>query len=43
LARSLTNSFAGIDPANVLAFVLAQCVGATVGYCVSRWLWTDEA
>jgi glycerol uptake facilitator-like aquaporin len=43
LARSLTDSFAGINPSNVLAFVLAQCLGATVGYFISTWLWNDEA
>ena len=31
LARSLTASFAGIRPGDVLAFVLAQCAGATAG------------
>lgn len=38
LARSLTASFAGIRPGDVLAFVLAQCAGATAGWWVARRL-----
>ena len=36
LARSLTASFSGIRPGDVLAFVLAQCAGAAGGWWVAR-------
>jgi len=42
IARSLTNTFAGIEPSNVAGFILAQCVGAGVGYILSNWLWSDR-
>lgn len=38
LARSLTASFSGIQPSDVLAFVLAQCAGAAGGWWVARRL-----
>jgi glycerol uptake facilitator-like aquaporin len=36
LGRMLSDSFAGIAPASALGFVAAQCVGAAVGFWVSR-------
>jgi len=36
LGRMLSDTFAGIAPASVPAFVLAQCVGAAVGLLISR-------
>lgn len=38
LARSLTGSFAGIAPADVPAFVLAQGIGALAGWTLTAWL-----
>ncbi|SEI40678.1 aquaporin [Frateuria terrea] len=38
LARSLTQSFAGIRPSDVPGFVLAQLVGALCAVPVARWL-----
>jgi glycerol uptake facilitator-like aquaporin len=38
VARSLSNSFAGIAPADVPAFVAAQLVGAAAGALVARYL-----
>jgi len=38
LARSLTNSFAGIAPADVPAFILAQLLGAAAATFLFRWL-----
>jgi glycerol uptake facilitator-like aquaporin len=38
LARSLTSSFSGIRPGDVLAFVLAQCAGGAGGWWVARRL-----
>jgi len=38
LARSLTDTFAGIQPADVPAFVAAQAIGAVLALVVVRWL-----
>lgn len=38
VARSLTNTFAGIAPPDVPLFVLAQLVGAACAALLSRWL-----
>lgn len=38
IARSLTNSFAGIAPADVLGFIAAQLGGAVVAWLTSKWL-----
>lgn len=37
IARSLTDTFAGISPANVLLFIVAQSIGATIAFFVSRF------
>jgi len=39
LARAMSDTFAGIAPSGVLAFVLAQMVGMIAALAVSRWLW----
>jgi glycerol uptake facilitator-like aquaporin len=39
IARSLSDTFAGIAPAGVLAFIVAQLAGAVVAVAVARWLW----
>src|SRR5262249_39018583 len=39
IARSLSDTFAGIAPAGVVAFVLAQCAGMLAALPVSCWLW----
>jgi glycerol uptake facilitator-like aquaporin len=38
LARSLTDTFAGIRPADVPGFLLGQCAGATAATLLFRWL-----
>ena len=38
VARSLTDSFAGIAPRDVLAFIACQCLGATAAVGFVRWL-----
>jgi glycerol uptake facilitator-like aquaporin len=38
IARSLTNTFAGIRPADVPMFVVAQVVGALAAFSLFRWL-----
>ncbi len=39
IARSLSNTFAGIAPAGVVAFITAQLIGMAVAVLVARWLW----
>jgi glycerol uptake facilitator-like aquaporin len=39
IARSLSDTFAGIAPAGVLAFIVAQLVGMLVAVAVAAWLW----
>lgn len=38
LARSLTDTFAGIRPVDVLGFTLAQAFGAAMAFVAARWL-----
>ena len=42
LARALSNSFAGIAPGSVVAFVIAQLLGMLVAVLVARLLWPRE-
>jgi glycerol uptake facilitator-like aquaporin len=42
LARSLSDSFAGIAPSSVPAFILAQIAGAVIGAALCGWLFTKE-
>jgi glycerol uptake facilitator-like aquaporin len=39
IARALSDTFAGIAPAGVAAFIAAQLGGMISGVIVSRWLW----
>jgi glycerol uptake facilitator-like aquaporin len=39
IARALTNTFAGIAPAHVLAFIAAQFAGMFAAVALARWLW----
>jgi glycerol uptake facilitator-like aquaporin len=41
IARSLSDSFAGIAPANVLAFVAAQLSGAVAAWRICAWLFAE--
>jgi glycerol uptake facilitator-like aquaporin len=41
LARSLTQTFAGIRPADTLAFVAAQLAGAVLALAFASWLLRD--
>jgi glycerol uptake facilitator-like aquaporin len=43
VARTLSDTFAGIAPASVLPFVIAQAVGAAAAYGVARLLWPRVA
>jgi glycerol uptake facilitator-like aquaporin len=40
VARSLSDTFAGIAPAGAPAFLAAQIAGAAVAVVLVRWLWT---
>ena len=42
IARSLTNTFAGIAPHDVPFFILAQLVGAAVAAITADWLFADN-
>jgi glycerol uptake facilitator-like aquaporin len=39
IARSLSDTFAGIAPAGVLPFIAAQLLGAALAVTLSGWLW----
>ena len=39
IARSLSDTFAGIAPAGVVAFIIAQLVGMLLAVAVAVWLW----
>lgn len=43
LARSLSDSFAGIAPGSVPAFVMAQLAGAVAASCIFQWLLHENA
>src|SRR6202161_1904729 len=41
IARALSDTFAGISPSHVPAFILAQCLGALAALPVARWLFAN--
>jgi glycerol uptake facilitator-like aquaporin len=43
IARALSDTFAGIRPVDVPAFVVAQLLGALVGLALTRWLFGSDA
>jgi hypothetical protein len=42
IARSLSDTFAGIAPSGVAVFVVAQLAGMLVAVGLSQWLWASE-
>jgi glycerol uptake facilitator-like aquaporin len=42
IARALSDTFAGIAPAGVMAFIIAQLFGAALAMVLARWLWATE-
>lgn len=42
IARSFTDTFSGIDPAHMPAFIIAQCIGAVLAVLVCRFIFVDE-
>jgi glycerol uptake facilitator-like aquaporin len=43
IARGLTNTFTGIAPAHIPAFILAQLLAAIVATLIFQWLYTEES
>jgi hypothetical protein len=44
IARSLSDTFAGIAPAGIAAFMSAQFAGMLCAIALARWLWeADES
>ncbi len=43
IARSLSDTFAGIAPSGVPAFIAAQLAGAGLASLLARWLWREQA
>ena len=41
IARSLSDTFAGIAPAGAPGFILAQLAGMLAGVTLARWLWSS--
>jgi glycerol uptake facilitator-like aquaporin len=39
VARALSDTYAGIAPAGVLAFIVAQIVGGVAAVLLARWQW----
>jgi glycerol uptake facilitator-like aquaporin len=42
-ARSFTDTFSGILPAHMPAFIAAQCLGALIAVGVCAWLFTEDS
>ena len=43
IARSLSDTFAGIAPAGIPAFIGAQLLGAAIAAVLAGWLWKEAA
>lgn len=41
IARSLSDTFAGIAPSGVALFIMSQLVGMTLAVAIARWLWAE--
>lgn len=42
IARSLSDTFAGIAPGGVAAFIVSQLAGMLAAVILSRWLWREQ-
>ena len=42
VARSFTDSFAGIAPQSVALFIGTQCVGALAAWAFAKWMWGSK-
>jgi glycerol uptake facilitator-like aquaporin len=43
IARALSNTYAGIDPSGVPAFILAQIFGALLALALASWMWPVDS
>jgi glycerol uptake facilitator-like aquaporin len=43
VARSLSDTFAGIAPRDIPAFIVAQFIGAGLAVLLARWLWSGAS
>ncbi len=43
IARALSDTFAGIAPSSVAAFILAQLTGTVAAFALRPWLWPADA
>jgi len=43
IARALSNTYAGIDPSGVPAFIVVQILGALGALALASWLWPSDA
>ncbi len=43
VARALSNTFAGIAPSGVIAFIVAQLAGMLVAVAAASWLWRPKS
>jgi glycerol uptake facilitator-like aquaporin len=43
IARALSDTYAGIAPAGVMAFIVAQLFGVLAAVALARWLWRSDA
>lgn len=43
IARSLSDTFAGIAPSGIAGFVVAQLLGAALAVVLAGWLWKQKA
>lgn len=42
IARALSDTYTGIAPAGVFAFIVAQIFGALLAVALGRWLWPEQ-
>jgi glycerol uptake facilitator-like aquaporin len=42
IARSLSDTFAGIAPSGVIAFIAAQLTGTATAVMIGKWLWVSD-
>jgi glycerol uptake facilitator-like aquaporin len=42
IARSLSDTFAGIAPSGVMAFIAAQLTGMAMAVMIGKWLWVSD-
>jgi hypothetical protein len=43
VARSISDTFAGIAPSGAAAFIAAQLFGALGAVALARWMWRNPA